>query len=164
MRTRTAAMLIATGGLTLGLMSASASAAPAGSADSSSVAQVRNTAYIKNARNITGTPPRGTDKAVCSWVHDNRARTLGKACFEKHGDRFWVKDMRADGKPVYMRAIYLQNWQTMFDCRNFKGKAAGWTRCEFSRQMKENRKIQFTPLVYKGNYIEFDGSTATVQN
>lgn len=148
--------------------SAPGSAAPAASA-STYPATARlgpGTWYIKNAKNVSSKPPRRTsrNKVVCTYVHGYRAVTLGKACFQPSGDKFWVWDRRSDGMHVVMRAMYSGNPQTLFDCRNFKGKDAGWTRCGFARQLKENRKINFNILAYKGNRLKYDGSTVTAQN
>ncbi|MFG3259935.1 hypothetical protein [Streptomyces sp. NPDC048172] len=161
-RTRTPATLLATGGLALGLLSATA---PTASADATSPSSTSAKAEwrFKNAKNVTGQPPRGTSRAVCTWVHV-RSKTLGKVCFERRGDRFWVKDMRSDGKYIVMRAMYTGNPQTLFDCRDFKGKRAGWTRCGFANLVKENRRISFSAVVYKGRERVAEGSTATVMN
>ncbi|MBP2068825.1 hypothetical protein [Streptomyces iranensis] len=60
--------------------------------------------------------------------------------------------------------MYSGNTQTVFDCRDHKGKAAGWTVCGSSKQMKENRTINFGALAYKGNTTKYAGITAPAKN
>ncbi|MER5972949.1 hypothetical protein ABT112_24990 [Streptomyces sp. NPDC002055] len=172
MRTLTsAAALVATGGLTLGLMAAPAFATPT---VSTSPATVQSggvdspgwATHVKNAKNVADSGVPNPSRTVrCTFVYsENGRKTHGKVCFDPSGDKFYVKDMRADGMSIYMRVMYAGNPQTVFDCRDFKGSGVGWTACEFSGELKENRRINFNALAYKGNILTFEGLTGTAQN
>ncbi|CDR08619.1 hypothetical protein [Streptomyces iranensis] len=103
----------------------------------------------KKAKNVRGKPPR---KAVCISVHrPGGSPTYGKACFQPHGDRFWIKDKRSDGFHIKTLAMPRGNTQTWYECKDLKGKRAGWTRCGFSKSMKENTGIVFWVLAMKGD-------------
>ena len=163
--------LVAAGGLTLGLMAAPAFAAPAVSTSSATVHSGEARAagwatHVKNAKNVAdANVPKPSKTVRCTFVYSEGGRkTHGKVCFDPKGDKFYVKDMRADGMSMYMRVMYAGNPQTVFDCRDFKGSGAGWTACEFSGELKENRRINFNALAYKGNELKFEGLTGTAQN
>jgi hypothetical protein len=168
----TAALPVAADGRTPGLMPTQAFAAPAASASaaSTSPAAARHAGdsriqaiHVKNAKNVAGGPSR--KKVTCTVVWGRGGSpTLGKVCFQPHGDKFWVKDRRSDGMHIVMRAMPSGNPQTIWDCRDYKGKAASWTVCGFSKKMKENRKINFNALAYKGNTMKYAGWTATVKS
>ncbi|WP_444474877.1 hypothetical protein [Streptomyces inhibens] len=155
-------------------MAAPAVAAPAASAStaSTSPATVRHAGdrggwHVKNAWDAsdTGAPRPGHNGIVCNWVvSDGGVKTRGEVCFEPNGDKFWVKDTMADGMTIDMRALYGGNTQTVFECRDSLGSAAGWTVCEFSREMREGRQINFIAIAWKGNTPKYKSQTATAQN
>ncbi|GAA2072641.1 hypothetical protein GCM10009801_25370 [Streptomyces albiaxialis] len=171
-RTLTSAgAFVVVGGVVFGLTSAPASAAPVAPTSAASASSAKGNGpddvqiqgwHIKNAKNVRGGPSTNRN---CIWVRKNGGSvTLGKVCFRAKGDKFWVKDYRSDGMHIVMRAMYSGNPQTKFDCRDYKGKRAGWTVCKFSRQMKENRRININALAYKGNDLKYAGRTVTVNS
>ncbi|MFI6765811.1 hypothetical protein [Streptomyces sp. NPDC050355] len=118
--------------------------------------------YVKNAMRVHAEP---APRLSCTYVmSEGGTKTHGKVCFDPISDFFWVKDMKADGMSIYMRALYAGNPQTIFDCRNFEGAAAGWTACYFDNEMKEGRTIAFAALAYKGNDLKYKSVTATAEN
>jgi hypothetical protein len=119
--------------------------------------------HVKRAKNVSGGPSR---KLVCTYVYSHGGTVVrGKACFQPYGDKFWVQDRRSDGLHVEMRALYLGNFQTLFDCKDSKGKRAGWTACNFSKLVKENRRLDFNVLAVKGNAdVKYSGTTVTASN
>ncbi|GAA0489961.1 hypothetical protein [Streptomyces olivaceiscleroticus] len=156
--------LIAAGGLTLGLMSAPASAVPADSASSATAQQAGDVHtkawHVKNAKNVSGAP---NSKLVCTYVRSQGGtKTHGKACFQPKGDKFWVKDTAADGLNITMRAMPSGNPQTFWDCRDYEGKAAGWTACNFD--LKEGQPINFNVIAYKGTDSKYLGITVSSPN
>ncbi|MCX4506632.1 hypothetical protein OG582_38450 [Streptomyces anulatus] len=165
MRTRkSVTSLFAVGGLALGLMSIPAFAAPADPVAlerQAGDAHAQDAWHTKYAKNVSGGPKK-TKGRVCVFVRTNPRPlvTIGKACFKPKGDKFWIKDLRADGLHLEMRAIYSGNYQTVFNCKNYKGKRAGWTVCSFAKQMKENRMINFSLLAYDKNSMKHAGITA----
>ncbi|MFG2529265.1 hypothetical protein [Streptomyces sp. NPDC048516] len=172
MRTLTSAgALVAAGGLALGLMAAPAFATPAASAStaSASPATVRLAGggwHIKNAKNVadSGVPKPGRS-VVCNWVMSGGGKkTHGEVCFDPDGDTFYVKDSLADGMSISMRALYRGNTQTVFECRDYLGGAKGWTACDFSREMREGRGINFIAMAWKGNTPKYKSSTADAEN
>lgn len=142
---KSAAVVAASGALALGLAATPAFAST----------------YIKNAVEVSGAPP---SSAPCSPVYVDGGTLIGKACFESYGDKFWLRDMRADGAHVEVRAMYAGNPQTMFFCKNYKGAAAGWTRCSFHNEMVEDRTINFAALVLDGNTLIKTGWTVSGQS
>ncbi|WP_406210756.1 hypothetical protein [Streptomyces decoyicus] len=122
--------------------------------------------HVKNAKNVADTDvPKPSRSVVCTFVSsDGGSKIHGEVCFDPDGDQFYVKDSRADGMSIYMRAMYTGNMQTIFDCRDYLGGAKGWTVCDFSSEMKEGRSINFTALAYEGNNAKYKGMTATAQN
>lgn len=159
-----AGVLVAAGGLTLGLVSAPAVAAPADSASAAGAQQAGDVHahawHVKNAKNVSGSPSR---KLVCTFVRSQGgAKTHGKACFQPKGDKFWVQDRRSDGLNIIMRANPKGNLQTIYDCRDYKGKAAGWTSCNFN--LKENQRVAFNVLAYKGKKLKYRGVTVDSGN
>lgn len=151
--------LVATGGLIFGLMSAPAYAEAV--ASTSSAGDVGARAWkVKNAKNVSGAPSR---KLVCVFVRSHGgSQTHGKACFQPKGDKFWVQDRRSDGLNVIMRAVPTGNYQIIRDCRNYHGKAAGWTACNFN--MKENQHVSFSVLAYKGTTRKYKSATVESPN
>ena len=109
--------------------------------------------YVKNAKNVSGAP---SSKLVCTFVRSHGgSQTHGKACFQPKGDIFWVQDRRADGLNIVMRATPKGNFQIIRDCRDYKGKRAGWTACNFN--MKENQTVNFNVIAYKGTDRKYTG-------
>src|SRR5262245_3077061 len=166
MRTRPfAAACLAAGIMTAGLLTPGpAAATPAAEAAAVNTGDqlAKSYWYYKNAKNVAGAPAR---KLVCTFVYGTGGSpTLGKACFQPYGDKFWVQDRRADGMHVRMRAIYSGNQQTIFDCRDYEGPGAGWTACGFAKQLRENRRIDFNVLVFNGNDMKYQGMTVTASN
>ncbi len=173
---RTATAVAAATATVLGLGgladTAHAASAPTGSTSTAAVRHAGDAprqgwaTYVKNARNVADSGvPKPSRTVRCTFVYSEGGRkTHGKVCFDPNGDKFYVKDMRADGMSIYMRVMYAGNPQTVFDCRDFKGGDAGWTACEFSGELKENRRINFNALAYKGNILELEGLTGTAQN
>lgn len=151
--------LAAVTGLAFGLMSAPAFAAP--SAAVSSAGDVGAKVWkVKKAKNVSGAPSK---KLVCTYVRSHGGtRVHGKACFQPKGDKFWVKDMRADGMNVVMRGLPRGNYQVIRDCENHHGKAAGWTSCNFN--MKENQHVSFNILAYKGSTLKYTGLDVSSPN
>ncbi|MBA0052413.1 hypothetical protein E0L36_16285 [Streptomyces sp. AJS327] len=126
----------------------------------------RGTWYTRNAKRTRGEPKPGNGR-VCSYVRGKpgpNVKVLGKACFKPYGDQFWIKDLRADGLHLEMRAMYGGNPQTIFNCKNYHGKAGGWTVCTFANQMREKRGINFALLAYQGNSMKFKGGTAPAKS
>lgn len=120
-----------------------------------------DTSHVENAKEASGKPP---SSAPCSWVSktkdDGSKQYEGKVCFQSKGDYFWIKDMRKDGRSVTVRATYAGNPQTLFICKNHKGKAAGWTRCTFHDDMNEDQTITFNAQLYDGKDHLRTGSNA----
>ncbi|MFI6454095.1 hypothetical protein ACIBF6_21345 [Streptosporangium amethystogenes] len=168
MRTLTSTAALAVGGgLALGLMTAPAFAAPSGSpaaapatARDAGDTGARERWHIKNAKNVSSAPNR---KLVCTFVYGEGGKpTYGKVCFQPKGDKFWVQDRRSDGMHIRMRAIYSGHWQTIYDCRDYHGRAAGWTVCNFN--LHENQHIDFNALAYNGRTKKYEGFTVTASN
>ncbi|MFJ9617615.1 hypothetical protein [Streptomyces noursei] len=166
-----AGAFVATGALSLGLMAAPAYAAPATTASTASTspasAQLAGGGWhIKNAKNVADSGvPKPSNTVVCQWVvSGGGVNTHGEVCFDPDGDTFYVKDMMADGMTITMRALYGGNTQTIFECRDGEGSAAGWTACDFSREMKEGRSINFVAMAWKGDTPKYVSQTATAQN
>ncbi|MFE0187129.1 hypothetical protein [Streptomyces sp. NPDC058989] len=146
----------------------------AASAPSASAATVRHTGeariqgggwHVKNAMRVGGAGPKPSDKVVCVSVNSGGgAKKHGEVCFDPAGDYFWVKDTASDGMSIYMRALYRGNTQTVFECRNDLGKAAGWTACYFDSEMKEGRGINFIAMAWKGNTPVYKSVTADAEN
>ncbi|MEU3195135.1 hypothetical protein ABZ686_31975 [Streptomyces sp. NPDC006992] len=144
-------------------MSAPAFAVPATATSSATMRQagennIQAIWHNKNAKNVSGGPSSGL---ACMPVYARGGKpTLGEVCFQPYGDKFWVKDRRADGMHIEMRALYSGNTQTVFNCKDYKGAAAGWTACGFAKEMKEDQTINFAALVYDGTTRKYKGRTA----
>lgn len=71
------------------------------------------------------------------------------ACFVPHGDRFYIKDMRADGLGLKVDAAV----NTTGDGLRCKGRSAktGWVSCGFAKEVPENARLVFVLHLSKGN-------------
>lgn len=139
---RSAGAIAAGSMLALGLMTSSASA---------------DAAHIENATDVSGAPP---SSARCTPVYpDSHSLIAGEACFESYGDYFWVRDWRADGHHIEVRATYRGNPATLFICKDYKGEVAGWTRCSFHNEMTEDQRINYVTMLMEGNSILAKGPT-----
>ncbi|MEV0319369.1 hypothetical protein ACIBKX_37980 [Streptomyces sp. NPDC050658] len=135
-------------GTHLQVADSAAATAPAKGQKSGDV-KIQQRWHVKNAKNIQGTPSR---RWPCVYVYGRGGSpTYGKACFQPKGDRFWIKDRRSDGMNLRTIAMPSGNDTNVYNCRNYKGKRAGWTRCNFSRLIKEDVMISFVLAAYKGN-------------
>lgn len=110
------------------------------------------TSKAAKAKNVSGSPPGGLS---CS---DGRGVGV-LACFQPNGDKFWIRDFRADGHHV--EVSFDSDRLEIGSCRNFHGRAAGWTVCDqFSRHISENQGIVFQGLVMEGSKILKRGPVA----
>ncbi|MGW7273335.1 hypothetical protein ACWGH5_22740 [Streptomyces sp. NPDC054864] len=93
-------------------------------------------------------PPVG---AICS-------ETAGThACFEKSGDKFWVKDTKADGHYSAMLGSWGPIFQGDMICRNKSGSDVGWMYCDFSSEIPEHSKVWFRADTMEGDGIVSSG-------
>lgn len=96
------------------------------------------------ARNVSGSP----DFQRCNHVYYHG--DAGMACFERYGDKFWVKDNLADGHHVATAAEV--NGTDYFVCHDYSGKVAGWTVCDgFSSQIPEHVRMIWNVSVMEGD-------------
>ncbi|MGH3763282.1 hypothetical protein [Actinophytocola sp.] len=103
------------------------------------------TSMAARSKNVSGSPPGGLS---CS---DGRGIGVN-ACFQPNGDKFWIKDYKADGHHV--EVSFDSDRLEIGSCRDFHGKKAGWTVCDqFSRHISENQGIVFQGLVMEGSRI-----------
>lgn len=66
------------------------------------------------------------------------------ACYEKYGDKFWVKDTAKDG--WFPRVAWTYKGSELVwkgSCSDHLGKDAGWTYCSFADEIAEGRTIYF---------------------
>jgi hypothetical protein len=104
------------------------------------------TVYQEYATNVSSSPPSG---APCVEVWHNRTRG-GKACFEAHGDEFWIRDYDAEGWHVEMRAQLNTNGNG-FRCYTYRGPSATWQRCDsFSDNIPEDGRLIFSVSLWDG--------------
>lgn len=118
----------------------------------SGTASAATVVYTRQAVNVTDAPPAG---AVCA-----PASAGGNVCFEKQGDKIWVKDTKKDGN--YVRASWMGFWEINKEhrCHDHHGSDAGWTVCNYN--MPENDDLAFRTLVINENGNAVPGTSAEV--
>ncbi|OQO95068.1 hypothetical protein B1813_03160 [Saccharomonospora piscinae] len=102
--------------------------------------------YTERATQTSGTP----SLEYCNEVRTQEApigTQMGLACFQPYGDRFWVKDMRADGYHIEMRAIDSDG--KSYRCYEYGTSSAGWQICDsFHDNIGENKRLFWTVGAY----------------
>lgn len=98
-------------------------------------------------------PPPG---ARCS------AGTRATACFIRHGDVMWIKDLRADGYAADVSYTVTEDGQgtevhARGHCVNRLGKKAGWALCNYNFPEKKHIAYQAAAVHKNGNPVT-DGS------
>jgi hypothetical protein len=103
------------------------------------------TESVKQTAKDGSAPPSGAPCSVGKGV---------TVCFQKAGDVIWVRDEQADGHHAVGGWGFGDGETDVWDyeCHDYLGPSAGWTRCGWSDTIGESRTITF-----RG--IEFDGST-----
>ncbi|MFI1221619.1 MULTISPECIES: hypothetical protein [unclassified Streptomyces] len=130
--------VLATGSVALLLAATTATSASAAPAD--------HTEYAK----VAGASPPSS--AYCQTLYyPNPNVAAGSACFEKSGDVFWLRDRKADGHHVEMRAQMPSNGKK-FRCHEGRGSGVGWQKCtSFASKIPEHDKIFWWLSVYEGS-------------
>ncbi|MDA2813638.1 hypothetical protein O4J56_23540 [Nocardiopsis sp. RSe5-2] len=91
--------------------------------------------------------------AWCATIYDGRD-LAGVGCFRDHGDRVYVKDMRADGARVEVRGTVNIKGRPEFRCIGTGKAGGGWRVCdEWSKKMPEDRNFTFHAQLYDGNKL-----------
>ncbi|WP_367040855.1 hypothetical protein [Streptomyces sp. Je 1-332] len=77
------------------------------------------------------------------------------ACFEKSGDKFWVKDTGKDG--WFPRVYWTYKGSELVwegSCSDHLGSDAGWTSCSFADEIAENKTIYFQAFNMVSDNVE----------
>lgn len=127
------------------------------------VALVQGTAqareiYEENAGVANDSPPSST----CSSVYAGRD-LAGQACFTPNGDKFWIRDRRADGLHIEARGQANLTGDG-FRCYSNTNGAGPWRVCDsFAAKIPEGATIAFTPSAWKGNTQKHVGELRLVR-
>ncbi|WP_411079256.1 hypothetical protein [Streptomyces sp. cmx-18-6] len=105
--------------------------------------------YTEYAKVAGASPP---SNAYCQTIYyPNPNVAAGRACFQKYGDVFWLRDRKADGHHVEMRGQMPSNGKK-FRCHEGRGSAVGWQKCTgFASKIPERDKIFWWLSVYEGS-------------
>jgi hypothetical protein len=98
-----------------------------------------------------------TIDANCSWAYDSSGRVGAIGCFKADGDRFYIKDNRADGHHVEARG-QINTSGNGIRCYENRGSAAGWLICDsFWDNIPENAVVAWTIGVWEGSTLLYAG-------
>jgi hypothetical protein len=112
------------------------------------------TIYQEYATVVSTSPP---SNASCSYVISGR-EVGGQACFTPDGDQFWIRDLRADGLHVEMRA-QVNTTGDGFRCYTYRGSSYPWQRCDsFWDEIPENGTVIYTASLWDGTTQRSVGS------
>lgn len=133
----------------VGSVFATASAALLMAVASATSATAAPADYTEYAKVAGASPP---SSAYCRTVYYPTVNVAaGSACFQKYGDVFWVRDQRADGHHIEMRAQMVTG-NKKFRCHEGRGSAVGWQKCTgFASKIPEHDKIFWWLSVYEGS-------------
>jgi len=115
--------------------------------------------YSKTATLTSSVPPF---ESWCVTIRRS-GEAIGRACFEHYGDKFWIKDTKADGAGIYMWGELSPAGDT-FKCYNNGGADAGWQRCGFASEMKEDQVIVFAGYARKDGNNNYGTSDFQMTN
>ncbi|MBB3665268.1 hypothetical protein FB384_004221 [Prauserella sediminis] len=101
-------------------------------------------AYVRKSSRTSSNPPNS----------NNCVSIVGKgaACFEPHGDWFWLKDNYADGYSIHAKAntsVMQASWR----CSPTYGSEADWQKCTFHDVMPEGTPLAFEMQVRNGDEV-----------
>ena len=109
--------------------------------------------YEARASVVSSEPPVGCG----SIVYVDRV-AAGRACFTQNGDRFWIRDLRADGLRVEMRAQVSPTGDG-FRCYASRGSDVAWQRCDgFYDKIPEPGGIAYTVSLWEGDQQKYVGN------
>lgn len=103
--------------------------------------------HIDYARTTSSSPPGDH----CQKIKD-RTSVIGKVCFQAYGDKFWLRDYKADGLAI--RMIGNVGVNTTYGCKASTGAKAKWQYCKFSTRMPEDRPIAYFGAATKNGEVE----------
>jgi hypothetical protein len=95
--------------------------------------------------------------ANCSFAVDSSGTLGATGCFKADGDRFYIKDNRADGHHVEVRG-QINTSGNGIRCYENRGSAAGWLICDsFWDNIPENAVVAWTVGVWEGGTLLYAG-------
>ncbi|SFP06162.1 MULTISPECIES: hypothetical protein [Actinomadura] len=114
------------------------------------------TIYTENAHNPGGKVPCIDYSFVAVDASDLPTQTGDQvrmqACFERGGDKFWIRDTSADGYHPALYGYFRGGPDRKFWCHNYKGAGSGWKVCTgFHDKIPENKNITLIPQLFDGD-------------
>ena len=108
------------------------------------------TESVKQTAKDAASPPGGIPCSVGKGV---------TTCFQKSGDVIWVRDEQADGHHAVGGWGFGNGDSDVWDyeCHDYLGKAAGWTKCSWADTIPESATITFRGIEFEGNTPLFNG-------
>jgi hypothetical protein len=98
-----------------------------------------------------------TIDANCAFAYDSSGRVGAIGCFKAAGDRFYIKDARADGHHVEARG-QINTTGNGIRCHESRGADAGWLVCDsFWDNIPENAVVAWTIGVWEKSKLLYAG-------
>ncbi|MEV6754337.1 hypothetical protein [Streptomyces sp. NPDC051214] len=112
---------------------------------------------VKKTAKAGSAPPSGVPCSVGKGV---------TACFEKQGDKMWVRDNQEDGHHAVGGFGFANGDSDVWDyeCHDYKGKAGGWTYCSWASTIPESSTITFRGMEFNGSTPLFNGDAGPAQS
>lgn len=113
-------------------------------APSSATAAHKKTAQASSA-------PAATNACATLRAPNDRSELAGEVCFVPTGDRFFIRDLKADGLGLRVDASVNRTGEGL-RCTGLSA-SVGWASCSYAQEVPENARLLYVLQLVDGNKV-----------